>query len=106
MLGKLYVRECKNQLCKKIFKTYQKNQVYCCPSCRCSNYENAAQHSRRGYFKQLCENCQKAIGGCSWSICLVPVDGWKAKKITIKDTTGNFTSYRITYCPEFIQDRR
>lgn len=106
MLSKLYVRECKNKLCKKIFKTYQKNQVYCCPKCRTPKNETVKERISCSFYRQLCWRCKNATGGCSWSRCLKPIEGWKAKKITIKDSMGDFTSYRITYCPEFVQDRR
>lgn len=55
----------------------------------------------------ICWTCQNATGGCSWSRCLKPVEGWKAKKMKIK---GNFytrekvDSFIVEKCPEYIKD--
>lgn len=49
---------------------------------------------------QLCESCQKACGGCSWSDgTFTPVPGWEAVKSTIY-ADGHF----ITKCPEYAED--
>lgn len=65
----------------------------------------------------ICFDCQKACGGCSWSALdfvtlkpkFEPIPGWTATKVTLK--TGHpgkpyayTTTYHITQCPEFVPD--
>lgn len=52
---------------------------------------------------QLCWDCKNACGGCSWSSCFKPVDGWDAKESLVKDSSGDFYSYTVKQCPEFIR---
>ena len=52
--------------------------------------------------EQLCWSCQKACGGCSWSSCFQPVEGWKAEKVHRK----TYDSYRIEKCPEYVSDKK
>ena len=47
----------------------------------------------------ICWDCEKACGGCSWSRNFEPVPGWKAKKIRWSRTKE--TTYMITKCPLF-----
>lgn len=55
----------------------------------------------------ICFDCAKACGRCSWSARFEPVPGWTAKPTAIKyfdDKKGGvvFTqTYSITACPEF-----
>lgn len=49
--------------------------------------------------KQLCWGCQNAIGKCSWSRELKPVDGWVAEE----HPKGR---YEIYSCPQFIPDEK
>lgn len=56
--------------------------------------------------KQLCWDCKKATGGCSWSKNFIPVPGWTATPAVIKSTSGRNNvmiteTYSITACPEF-----
>lgn len=46
----------------------------------------------------LCWDCEKCIGGCSWSKDFKPVDGWKAEAVTNSD---NNDSYLVRECPQF-----
>ena len=71
-----------------------------------------------GKRTNICFDCQKACGGCSWSEIdpatkkprFEPVPGWTAKKVMLKTgTTGSKSiwveNYHITACPEFVPDR-
>lgn len=57
--------------------------------------------------KQICFDCKKAVGGCSWSKKFEPVEGWVAEPTFIKqygrqESALNVTqSYRIISCPQF-----
>jgi len=50
---------------------------------------------------QLCWNCKKATGGCSWSDSFLPVDGWNAEQSF--DSRGNEYSYAVKECPDFVE---
>lgn len=58
---------------------------------------------------QLCWECEKAGGKCSWSRSFIPVPGWNAKPTRVLSyTMGNgekvkyyIDSYEIHDCPEF-----
>lgn len=65
----------------------------------------------------ICIDCQKACGGCSWSeadpvtgkLRFEPVPGWTAKKVLLNlgRRSGNgrkvvTETYHITACPEFV----
>jgi hypothetical protein len=59
---------------------------------------------------QLCWDCNKACGGCSWSRDFIPVPGWKAVPTKILQCSQNGSgkarryccdSYEIYECPEF-----
>lgn len=54
------------------------------------------------YKEQLCFNCSKACGGCSWSRSFKPVEGWKAK--FRKSSSCKDSTYAIEECPEFEYD--
>lgn len=54
---------------------------------------------------ELCFNCTKACGRCSWSKEHKPIQGWKAVETRIVNIYKNGTkrevkSYEIIYCPE------
>lgn len=55
--------------------------------------------------KQLCWNCEKACGRCSWSKSFTPVPGWKAIPTKIQaDNHSRYShvdSFDIYECPEF-----
>ncbi|MBE7092744.1 MAG: hypothetical protein E7365_06160 [Clostridiales bacterium] len=57
--------------------------------------------------EQLCWNCKKATGKCSWSALGKAVKGWDATPTKIKNSTTPFTeidSYEIRACPLFEGD--
>ena len=51
--------------------------------------------------EQICWNCRKATGGCSWADDFKPVEGWEARPTMIDDMEQSF---EIKSCPEFEQD--
>ena len=52
--------------------------------------------------QQLCWDCKKATGGCSWSKNFTPVPGWTAEKIcSVAYNDVVRETYSITACPEF-----
>ena len=53
---------------------------------------------------QICWDCQKACGECSWSRCYTPVEGWIAEFSVVHDEEGDFCSYNIISCPEFVKE--
>ena len=86
--------------CGKEFATQDKLRKYCNKSCTMNAREEAILKK-----SQLCWRCAYAIGGCSWSDRLKPVQGWKAKLTTRKEHDGYvFKSYRILSCPQFKSD--
>lgn len=62
------------------------------------------------YPDTICWECKNAVGGCSWSRELEPVDGWQAIPTKIKANGNNqiimTDSYIVRGCPEFIEDER
>ena len=65
----------------------------------------------------ICFDCQKACGGCSWSEIdpntgrprFEPVPGWTAKKVKQRVNTYKVCwedTYHITACPEFVPDEK
>lgn len=59
---------------------------------------------------QLCWDCNKACGGCSWSRDFTPVHGWKAEPTKIISYTSSgvgkkrrfyVDSFAVYECPEF-----
>ena len=72
-----------------------------------------------GRRTNLCFDCKKACGYCSWSELdpetkkprFEPVPGWKAKKVILRIGTRHsknvyVETYHITACPEFVPDDR
>ncbi len=55
-------------------------------------------------METLCWGCKKAIGGCSWADKLKPVEGWDAEPTIVKDADGDFESFLVKTCPEYIPD--
>ena len=92
----MYVKFC--ECCDKRFLSRSKLKKYCSRACA----KEMAQ-IRRDENSQLCWRCKNACGGCSWSRCLKPVDGWTAEPTIVRDSNGDFPSYKITKCPEFIK---
>ena len=79
-------------LSKSIFKKY------CSKSC--ARKMTQIRHNELG---QLCWRCKNACGGCNWSKHFKPIIGWTAEPTIIKDSMGDFSSYKIHKCPEFIR---
>ena len=75
--------------------------------------ESKGRHS--GKKTNICFDCQKACGGCSWSELdpdtgkprFQPVEGWTAKPVVVQVDNGRvIESYHITACPEFARDEK
>lgn len=58
----------------------------------------------------ICFDCKKACGGCSWSERFEPVPGWKAKKVVQKSIVDKKVrvcdTYQIVSCPLFERDEK
>lgn len=60
----------------------------------------------------ICFDCQRATGGCSWSEIdpntgkprFVPVPGWEAELVVRKSGKKTDVTWQITGCPLFIRD--
>lgn len=59
---------------------------------------------------QLCWDCEKACGGCSWSKDFIPVKGWDAVPTKVRNGTTSkkgehivsvIDSFEVRECPEF-----
>ena len=55
---------------------------------------------------QPCWTCKNCYGGCSWAREFKPVDDWKAITTYIPENGEHAESYKIIYCPEYIEDKR
>ena len=78
---------------------------------KCEGYEvrNLMNHTT-----QLCTVCARAVGFCSWSRYLQPVDGWEAVPTKIRHmgrhenekvtSIYETNSFRVVSCPLYIQD--
>ena len=60
----------------------------------------------RAKEEQLCWNCKRATGGCSWSASGEPVENWIAEPTVVMDVEGEIASYKIMGCPLFESDER
>ena len=87
------------ECCGKKFITKSKLKKYC--SNICAREMVKRKHDENS---QLCWRCKNACGGCRWSRDLKPVDGWVAEPTIVKDSAGDFSSYKIYKCPEFIKE--
>ncbi len=73
-----------------------------------------AKEARNRGGTNICFDCKKACGGCSWSEfdphtkqpAYKPVEGWKAIKVPylIGSGSGIDSTYYISWCPEFEPD--
>ena len=52
--------------------------------------------------RQLCNDCARASGFCSWSRNLTPVKGWEADVTSWEN--GVSLSWRVKNCPLYIRD--
>ena len=93
-----FKHHCQHCDCGKIFYAKSKNKKYCSKACRAEAIR--IQSEKRG---QPCILCKRATGGCSWSDAFKPVDGWVAEPTIVKDHEGDFSSFKIKYCPLYIR---
>lgn len=92
----MYVKFC--ECCGKKFVTKSKLKKYCSRDCL-----KIMAKRREEENWQPCCTCKNACWGCSWSKYFVPVVGWVAELTTVKDSEGDFSSYKIHKCPEYIR---
>ena len=60
---------------------------------------------------QICWNCKKACGRCSWSHHLEPIHGWIATPVHRRSANGKgrqimMDTFAIKCCPEFEQKEK
>ena len=89
----MYVRFCK--VCGNKFVTKSSKRKYCSKGCA-----DIIAKERRKKRDQLCWTCKN--NDCLWSKYFLPVVGWDAKPTIVKDSEGDFSSYKISKCPEYI----
>ena len=92
----MYVKIC--ECCGKRFLSKSNSKKHCSKEC-----SKEAIKRRRDEDGQICYICKNACGGCSWSANFIPIEGWDAQPTIIKDSEGDFASYEIKGCPEFIR---
>ena len=58
--------------------------------------------------QNICWDCQKAVGACSWSKNLTPVEGWEAEEVPYMMYHGGgcdiHRTWHVMGCPEFVRD--
>ena len=66
---------------------------------------------RSGNHTNICFDCQRACGGCSWSAIgdygrprFEPVPGWTAEPTSFNIEGRVVNTYHITACPQFKPD--
>lgn len=84
----------KCELCERFFYTKSTNKKYCSDVCR-----KVAITIKNRKKEQLCWTCKSTCYECCWRSHLIPVKGWSAKPLRVKDREGEIRSYRITGCP-------
>ena len=92
----MYVKSCK--CCGKKFVTKSSLKKYCSKDCI-----RIVAKRREEKRWQLCCTCKNACGGCLWSRYFIPIPGWDAEPTIVKDSEGDFASYKIHKCPEYIR---
>lgn len=98
-IKKKQLKICANPDCGKKFLSRGGN--YCSKQCR-----SAMRKKREDESGQLCWNCKKACGGCSWSSSFTPIPGWEATPhITDEDNERPIHTYHVKSCPEFVRGR-
>ena len=89
--------------CGILFETTIRNKRHCSKRCEADELASGGQ---------ICWQCNKATGGCSWSKSLTPVKGWTAEPRVIRSydnilkTYEEIHTYKILYCPLFERDER
>ena len=86
------------ECCGKRFFSKSNSRKYCCKDCG-----REMTRRRQEEFGQLCWQCKNAYCRCGWTRYSIPVDGWTAEYTTVKDSKGDFSSFKIKNCPEFIK---
>ncbi len=82
--------------CGNTFETTIKNKKHCCRKCEVEDLKSGGH---------LCWTCQNYAGKCLWSAFFIPIKGWIATPITIKENKHkDIHTYRIKYCPSYKQD--
>ena len=77
--------------CGKTFETTVNNKKHCCRKCEILDYKNGGQ---------LCWKCQYATGGCLWSGFYIPIKGWDATPVIVKEEGyKDIHTYHIKFCP-------
>ena len=95
---------------------YGKKKTICIKCCKIIQAQKMMEKrllepSEKKVYKQtLCWWCKNAVGRCSWSevdesqknrpIKYEPVSGW----VAVKTERGDYNSYVVLSCPEFVQD--
>lgn len=92
----------KCEQCKKSFVSLSPRQRFCTIKCR---KENEKTRARENFVKidQLCWECAKATGGCSWSASFKPIKEWTVTPVHKIDAGRQVDTYCITACPEFMK---
>lgn len=56
----------------------------------------------------ICFDCARACGGCSWSRRFKPVPGWTAQRATLPGGMSGtrIDTYQITACPQYVKSVR
>lgn len=92
----MYVKNC--ECCGKRFLSRSNLKKCCCKDCT-----KEMARRRRAEYGQLCWQCKNVYCRCSWTRYSIPVGGWTAEYTIVKDSNGDFSSYKIKSCPEFIK---
>ena len=92
----MIVKTC--EICGKTFVCKSKLKIYCSAECKLE-----ASKRKREKKEQICWRCQRELCDCSWMKSSIPVDGWDADPVIVKDKEGDIRSFKIKYCPNFIE---
>lgn len=88
-------------ICGKVFFTTSEKKETCKKECKKILIERRRKEKCK---EQLCWECAKCTGGCSWSRSLTPVAGWKANEVHKKESDGYILrTYKIISCPQFVR---
>ena len=92
----MYVKYC--ECCGKKFMSKSIIKKHCSKKC-----QREMAQMKLNENSQPCWLCKNSCGGCNWSKYFKPVNGWIAEPTIVRDSTGDFSSYDIKECPEFIR---
>lgn len=90
------IKKCEQ--CGKTFLPLSPRQRFCTKICRAKN-EKSRVNQPFTKSDQLCWDCAKRTGGCSWSRNFTPVKGWMATPVHKIDAGREANTYSITACP-------